>query len=223
MQVGDTGVDIKTEGDYLADSCATISVAFEGEPVALLLRVPDWSKQSVIYINGVAHAVKPGIHRIEASVLAGLLNDAGNITLKIVFDNTPYIKSFSKPVLKHGCQDWQYRRWGKPEDFEGALGRTFLDEPRCMIQKGAILLCRTKLIGNTAEEMFAKEHLIEESDTCTLEKYEEKADVMASYIAHFTRSEKGNGVVEEFSTKVCDYPSAANMMQDDPEYFSIYF
>lgn len=53
--------------------------------------------------------------------------------------------------------------------------------------------------------------------------YQETADVMVSCAAHFVRYDEQGAEMDAFSTKVCDYASAGNMIQDDPEYFSIYF
>lgn len=86
-----------------------------------------------------------------------------------------------------------------------------------LIQRGVVLLCRSKLIGNTASEMFDGENLIDESFKCELTRCETEADVNAKWMATFSNGKK------TFSTVVCDYPFVANMDTDDEEYFSVYF
>ena len=223
VRLGDTRVLVHTDGDYLADSSARIRLAFEGDAADVLLRVPSWSGKNSIWVGKERREVQPGLYRVKAEELLQAGESAGGplcVTLRVAFDNTPVLRLFGKEVPHHGREDWQYRRWGRAEDYDRALGRTFLDSPRATLRKGPILLCRSKLIGNTAEEMFEDGGRVPEDSVCTLDKLEAPADVMALFTARFRGGPKGK---ELLSAKVCDYASAANMEQDDGEYFSIYF
>ncbi len=211
LSFGGRTVKVCVAGDYMADSSAVVQVVFDGEPADVCVRIPGWSKSSRVTVNGEAYSVQPGYFKIPFR--------ARQMEIRVEFDNTAYVKPFGKPVPRHSSEDWQYRRWGTgtPEAYERALGRTFLDETRCTIQKGAVLLCRSKLIGNTAEEMFGGRNLIDGGYQCRLEKCQTEAEVMVLYTAHISDGQK------EFCTPVCDYASAGNMEQEDEEYFSIYF
>ena len=219
INVGETVVTIQTNGDYLAHSRAKLHVCFQGTPVDILLRIPAWTQNAMVTVNGISHKASSGLHRINTANT--IVNVEGTSTvqldIEVAFDNSVHICPFTKPVPQHSCTDWQYRRWGQEEHFTQSLNRTFLQQPRCLLQKGPILLCRSKLIGNTAAEMFDGVNLIDENFTCALEPCNTDSDVFLCYTAHFS-----NGT-QIFDTKVCDYASAANMEQNDSEYFSIYF
>ena len=215
IKLGETIATIQTTGDYIADSRAQIHVSFQGEPVDIVLRIPAWTQNAVVKVNGRESQATSGLYRVP--VINKEITSENQLVIEVEFDNNVYIKPFNKPVPQHTYEEWHYRRWGIAADFEKSLNRTFLNQSRCILQKGAILLCRSKLIGNTAEEMFDGQNLIDEGFSCTLKKYSTDEDVLASYLAYFSNGEK------EFETKVCDYAFAANMEQEDPEYFSIYF
>lgn len=213
VAIGENRVAIRSLGDYVADSRAKLYI---DSRVDVVLRIPAWSKTAAITANGKKMQAHPGFYRIQAAdIPANSVHDG--IDLEIIFDDSVHVKQFAKPVPQYTAQDWQYRRWGAAADFEHALGRTFQRSARSTLQKGAILLCRSKLIGNTSEEMFDGNNLIDSSFKCTLEKCETDAAVQAMWKATFSNGEKA------FSTMVCDYAFAANMEIDDDEYFSIYF
>ncbi len=209
FSINDTAVKIRTSGDYMADSSAKIQMTFSDPSLEIVLRIPSWSRSSKVTVNGKEYPAQAGFFKVPIM--------EQQMELAVQFDNTAYIKPFQKTVPQHKSSDWQYQRWGSPENFEKELGRTFLCQARCTIQKGAVLLCRSKLIGNTSEEMFDHPDLIDKSYQCELEKCQTEADVTAAYRAHLFNGK------HEFFTKVCDYASAANIIQEDREYFSIYF
>lgn len=210
-------VKIKVEGDYVADSCAKIYI---DSVVDIVLRIPAWTKTGKVIVNGKEYIAEAGFFSVKASDIQP--NENNDVVIEIIFDNSVQIHQFKQPVPQHKEQDWQYFSWccyrkGEEWDYEKHSGRAFLNSARSILQKGVVLLCRSKLIGNKTEEMFDGVNLIDEGYECTLEKCETDADVLAAWEATFTKGEKS------FSTKVCDYPFAANMEQNDPEYFSIYF
>lgn len=213
VTLGKKRVTVRTEGDFVADSRAKIHV---NHTVDVTLRIPSWTKQATVIVNGIPNKAKAGLFRIKSADIT-VNNTDCPLVLEVIFDNSVHIKPFTKPIPQHNTDDWQYQRWAKRNEFERILGRTFQNSPRCVLQKGAILLCRSKLIGNTAEEMFDGDNLIDSGYKCTLEKCKTDADVQAQWIATFSNGEK------TFRTKVCDYPFAANIEQNDTEYFSIYF
>jgi len=209
-------VKIKVEGDYVADSCAKIYI---DSVVDLALRVPSWSKTGKIIVNGKEFDVLPGFFSLKAEEIP---KAEDSIEIEVIFDNSVQIHQFKGDVPQYGEEDWKYFSWcgyrrGEEWDYNRHFGRSFLNNPRCTLQKGVILLCRSKFIGNTAEEMFDGKNLIDEGYKCTLEKCKTDADVLGLWNITFTKGDRS------FTTKVCDYPFAANFEQEDTEYFSVYF
>jgi hypothetical protein len=92
----------------------------------------------------------------------------------------------------------------------------FLKDGRCVLRKGAVLLCRSKLLGCTKEEMFDGE-LIDEGYSCKLVKADRCEGVNIAFDATFIKDEKA------INARLCDYASGTNMPFDDMFAFSIYF
>ena len=117
----------------------------------------------------------------------------------------------------NGKPHWKLARWIN----KGAPGETtedlFLRQPRATMMYGPLLLARSKMIGNTEEEMFASAPIDAKGDVrvtsvcgdCDL--YRLKLDLT------FTSGDK------TFSTTVCDFGSAGNEKLTDNRYYSMYF
>ena len=209
-------VNVKVEGNYVADSYAKICIDCL---VDFVLRIPAWTKTGKVIVNGKEYIAKTGFFSIKK---CDIPPKKSGVEIEIAFDNNVHVYQFNKTVPKHTADQWQYRAWccyrdGEAWEFDKHLERGFLNSSRCTLQKGVVLLSRSKLIGNTTEEMFDGENLIDDTYSCTLEKCETDADVQGMWLATFSKGEKC------FTTKVCDFPFAANFEQDDLEYFSIYF
>ncbi len=209
IKIGETKAKVKVTGDYLADSSANISVSFEGAPVPVKLRIPAWTRIGRIVCDGKVYEAMSGIFTLPE------IKDQSEI--KIEFDNTPRIKEWKGTVKRHEPSDWEFARLSGPSQYDRIIGRILVDEPRCVIRKGAVLLCRSKLIGNTGDEMFDGVFKADGKTEVTLEKRETEADVILSYKARF---EKGGKVYE---TPVCDYASAGNIISEENELFSVFF
>ena len=80
-----------------------------------------------------------------------------------------------------------------------------------------MLLCRTKLIGNTNEEMFGGLTLTPEYKCAKCERLDSHDGINAEF--RLTLSDGENTV--EYT--VCDYASGTNIMTEDKKLFSIYF
>ncbi len=209
IKIGETKAKVKATGDYLADSSANISVSFDGAPVPVKLRIPAWSKTARITVNGKAYNGEGGFFTVCEKECV--------LDIKAEFDNTPYIEEWKKPVKRHEASDWEYARLSGPSQYDRIIGRILVDEPRCVIRKGAVLLCRSKLIGNTGEEMFDGVFKADGKTKVTLEKRETKSEVILSYKARFEKCGK------VYETPVCDYASAGNIISEENELFSVFF
>jgi hypothetical protein len=79
------------------------------------------------------------------------------------------------------------------------------------------LLCRSKLAGNTQNEMFDDIQPIDESFYCSLKSTEPMAGVNVQFEATLCGKDR------TFRTAVCDYASGSNMTFENMKSFSIYF
>ncbi len=217
VEIDGKAVKVTVKGDYVADSSAKIYI---DSLVDVVLRIPFWTKTGKVVVNGKEFIAEAGFFAIKATDIPEI--GKNTIEIEIEFDNSVQIYQFKKPVPQHKEGEWWYHSWccyrnGEEWNFDKHFGRSFLNSPRCTLRKGVVLLSRSKLIGNTSEEMFDGINLIDDQYTCTLQKCETDADVQGMWLATFTKGDKS------FTTKVCDFPFAANFEQADHEYFSMYF
>jgi len=207
--VGGEDVKVSISGDYLAESKARINIDFGGKPCAVKLRIPSWSESSEVIVDGER------LHAESGYFAATPKSDRCEI--EVIFDNS--VKITRIPASLESAEDeWKPIRWAS----EGPHGsfcpcEMFLKEDRCVLKKGAVLLCRSRVAGNTRKEMFEDIKPIDESFKCTLKAAAPRAGVNLRFEATFCKKDK------KFTTVVCDYASGSNMLFDNPYSFSIYF
>ena len=204
----ENGTKVVIEGDYLADSKAKIAIDFSGNPPCeVKLRIPSWSDRNKVIVDGVEYNPDCGYFSV---------NPENKITIiEVQFDDS--IKIIEKDAYKDiPNTDVQYRKWTYLNTIAECTPDMLVNENRCILQKGTILLCRTKLIGNTEEEMFGGK-TIDTSYKCTFTKVKPAKGINIQF--DITLENEYNKIV----TGVCDYASGTNMMFDDMHTFSIFF
>ena len=214
--VGDKAVKVKIGGDYLGEGRAEIRLSgFDGE-LSVKMRVPAWSRY----------------HRIEADARE-MRTEGDYVTLTAIgacfeiraeFDSCVEItEAHSHPTL--GDLPWKERRWISgfgvdatvTEEYTSACSEHYLRESACVIHKGPLLLCRTKLIGNTEEEMFGEHRLTTAHRCVSCERIGSPDGVNIAWNMKFSDGK------ETLEYKVCDYSSGTNFMTLDKKYYSIFF
>ena len=85
------------------------------------------------------------------------------------------------------------------------------------VSVGPLLLARSKLIGNSEEEMFAPSRLAQGKWSVALTP-EPMDGTIAGFRAEFRSAD---GTV--FRSKVCDFASAGNIESEDPKLFNMFF
>lgn len=209
IQIGETKAQIEVSDDYLRNSGADIKVEFKGSPVPVTLRVPAWSKEGKVTVNGKEYKAESGFFTVPET--------EETLDIKVQFDNEPYILAWDKQVVRHTPTDWEYMRLANVSQYDRIIGRILIDKPKCRIRKGVVLLSRSKLIGNTGEEMFDGGFEITADTKITLTEKETDADTYLCYTAKFDK----NG--EIYETPVCDLASAGNIETEEKELFSVFF
>lgn len=207
--VGGEDVKVSISGDYLAESKARINIDFGGKPCAVKLRIPSWSESSEVIVDG------EHLHAESGYFAATPKSDRCEI--EVIFDNS--VKITRIPASLESAEDeWKSIRWASEGPHGSFCPREmFLKEDRCVLKKGAVLLCRSRVAGNTRKEMFEDIKPIDESFKCTLKAAAPRAGVNLRFEATFCKKDK------KFTTVVCDYASGSNMLFDNPYSFSIYF
>lgn len=209
MKIGETTAKVEISGDYFKESKADICIEFIGAPVPVRLRVPEWSGEGKITVGGKEYKAESGFFTLSEKT------DKLHITVQ--FDNEPRILTWEKEVVRHNPSDWEYIRLAGPSQYERIIGRILIDKPKTRIRKGAMLLSRSKLIGNTGEEMFDGGFQVTPDTKINLSENKTDADTHLSYMATFDK----NG--EIYKTPLCDYASAGNIETEEKELFSIFF
>ena len=207
-------VDIRISGEYLSDCKAKIELSFSGKPVPVKFRVPAWSKNGRIKIGNICYDVTPGYFTFTPT--------ESKVTAEAFFDDEiRIVKITSHPEL--GDLEWKRDRWtsatfgGPGKEYASADPELFISGSACILVRGASILCRTKLIGNTEEEMFGERYLTPEYKCVSCERIYTPADVNTELILTFKNGNK------ELKYHVADYATGTNFMTDDKRFFSIYF
>ncbi len=202
-------IRVEIRGDYLADSRAQIRVDFgESALRAVRFRIPAWSAWAKLTADGREYKPEAGYFTVTAS--------GSRLEAEIELDNSVHVYPV-KADPRRGEREWKRGRFLNAGAPMGCVDEdVYCTAPQCLIRKGVMLLCRSKLIGNTEKEMFGGIRMTENA-VCTAERIRETDEVNLAYILHVTDGE------EKYDLRVCDFASGTNRMFEDTRSFSIYF
>lgn len=203
------GIKVDFAGDYMANSKSQITVDFGTHtPCPIKLRIPAWSKNNKVVAQGKVYTPDSGYFT--------LMPENAKTIIDVEFDNEiEIIPVDAHKELPH--DSWKVVRWSNTYDATGSPEDMFLYDKRFILRKGAVLLCRTKLIGSSEEEMFGTDALIDDTYRCSYRVTKPDKDVNIQLDVVL---DNGSNVIK---TKVCDFASGTNMIVDDVKFFSIYF
>ena len=195
---------------YFTTGTVEIRVHCDAEGQTLSFRNPAWSKKTLLHCGGSVIAFQGAYHSIPLQ--------KGQNHFVLEFDLAPKIHSFRPEITHHKeAETRMYRRFlTRNHPYSSVSDEVWLEEKRCTVTRGPLLLCKTKFIGCTEEELFGKEHPIDESFSVEAEEMP-RPDCFYSGALTFTKED------QRFTVKVCDYASAGSEKLSDDTYFSIYF
>ena len=128
----------------------------------------------------------------------------------------------SHPTL--GDLPWQERRWisaiDNPSDesaYISANPEHYIRSNVSIIRKGPLLLCRSKLIGSTEEEMFGERQLAPDYKCTSCERISSPDGINLAFRLTFSNGEK------TLEYTVADYCSGTNVLTKDMSFFSVFF
>lgn len=198
---------------YATTGHVKVTVTSQAKQTALIaFRVPGWSGRTVITSGGVVSTPPAATF----CLLAVPPQAATDYVLE--FDMTPRLREFTAPVPRYPESDWHVQRWMNPYVTRSAASfDLFVQEPRCTLMAGPLLLARSRSCGNTDEEMFGTHTYYGRQAVCTLQPLPPAAGMAACFQATFTCGETRS------TTTVCDYGTAGNAILEDDRNFSIFF
>lgn len=196
-------VSVQISGTYLKNGCVEVRIiAFE--TIRLCLRIPDWSRTCAAVLNGRNLPSENGGFTAVA--------EPGETKIELTFDNAPVIHEYHGEMPDLRPDNWYVQRWIESTDMEIS---DMMAVQKAVITAGPLLLARSKFIGNTEAEMFAKQTIQGSHPSCKLMPTD--GDALAVFQARIT------GYNLDLNAKVCDFASAANEMITDRKFFSIFF
>ncbi len=192
---------------YVDSGFVTVTVRGLAAGERVFLLIPEWSKNTVISVNGVKRDAECGCYNsVEI--------DSPDTVICIWFDMSVRICDFSGEYSEIPANDYHRQRWVEsPGGFcdRGAM----VYKPMSHVCRGPLLLARSKKIGSTESEMFSGETVCGKG--ATAEAAVLRHDRLLT-LCRLTLSVEG----EERVINMCDYASAANLSTQDGRFFSVF-
>ncbi len=193
---------ITVEGSYLRDGNVTVTVDAKA-PMKLQLRIPDFSSRTTV--NGKAVAATDGYCWLDVP--------AGSTTVSLSFEMAVQLRQLEEAPEHFPSDDFRVRRFKEDNPVQE---ENMTWDRRATVVYGPLLLTRSKLVGNTEEEMFASDTVAHKGFSCRVEPMDCE-NVTCAFTVTFTNKE------ETVTTKMCDYGSGTNLESpDDDKLFNIY-
>lgn len=172
------------------------------------LRIPEWSKETEISMDGQTRKAEPGTYaEIE------LKGETALIQMK--FDMTPEVIDLTGICCGNlPADDYHAQRWA---DANGGLcGRDReLKHAMSVVRRGPVMLARSKRLGCAEEDMFSGETVCGKHAACTAQMIRHDRMLTACRVKL-----AAEGMEKEYL--MCDYASAANRADVDAGYFTMY-
>ena len=195
---------ISISGSYLSDGNVTLTIDSKA-PVTLLLRVPAWA--TFAKINGKDMQAENGY----CTVLA----NEGKTVYSLSFGMKIVLRELETEPEHFPPESTFIRRFTQPND-------NFVDESlmtwdkRATLLYGPLLLTRSKLCGNTEEEIFESESVAHQGYEISVQPIEHE-NVRAAFKVTFKNEKK------TLESVMCDYASGSNIAsEEDMKLFNVF-
>lgn len=187
------------DGDYPVPGQIRIRTETGPAPAGFLrLRIPGWAENGSLE---TARNRQTGTGRwFELPI------PRGRSELKLHFHCTPRLREHRPPP---DMAEWYHLRWHEP-----GMEQLFRTEPGSTLTYGPLLLARSRLLGNSEAEMFGPP--LPPGSSCVLRP------LSTERVRHAFEAEFHSGG-QSLCTKVCDYASAGNVIQENQRLFSVFF
>jgi hypothetical protein len=216
IKVGASTVNVKISGEYLSLGKVNITLSGDFKKLPVKMRHPAWSKHYCVAADSMDIKGNGDYLTLTAK--------SAPFDIFLEFDSRLEVTEVeSHPTL--GDLPWKERRWisGVGADVSDTVAyisadpAQFMHGKRCIIHKGPLLLCRSKLCGNTEWEMFGEQKLTAEHRVVSCEPVDSPEGINLAFDITFAKDG------ELLKYRVCDYSSGTNIMTLDNQLFSIFF
>ena len=201
---------IRVSSGYVDRGAVALTVRGAEAGRKLYLRIPAWSKKTVITVIG-GETFETG----NCGTYFTLPLSGEDQVIRVFFDMTPAIMDFSGAFRADLPEDdYHIRRW---QDTNGGLcdRAQMLTHPMSVIRRGPVMLARSKRVGCEAADMFSGETVFGKERIVTARNI--RHDHMLTLCrVNIICGEK------EYNYLMCDYASAANRDVEDIRYFNMY-
>jgi hypothetical protein len=193
---------VQISGSYLRDGKVQITIEATNT-MELQLRIPDFSSYTTL--NGKEIIGENGYYTLRLN--------AGTTELSLTFEMTVQLRQLEEAPKHFPTEDFRVRRYiiDNPVREEDMTW-----DRRATVVYGPLLLTRSKLVGNTEEEMFASDTVAHRGFSCCVEPMENE-NVTCAFRVTFTDGK------EKVVTNMCDYGSGTNLESpEDDRLFNIF-
>ena len=194
--------DIKISGSYLTNGRVRIDLNLKSD-VKLRLRIPAWTPEAKI--NGAVATAKDGYAELSVA--------KGSATVDLEFKMVAVLREMESAPERFPYEDFRVRRFC----YDNPVTDDMMTwDRRASLVWGPLLLTRTKLVGNTEEEMFNSESVAGKGYSVEVTPIEHDG-VNYAFSVKFT-NEHGSVVMN-----MCDYASGTNVASyDDMKLFNVF-
>ena len=198
-EVGKFG--LKIEGSYLSDGNVRAAVN-SPETSEVSFRLPGWCER--LEVNGTS------FDKTSSGAYVKLPLTAGENNFELKFDIKPRVNVFAGNIEHFPKSDF---RTGRFINENPVREEDMVPDRRATIRYGALLLCRSKLAGNTEEEMFGSETIVGRKQITAIEP------INSDEVRNKFRVKFDDGT----ETVMCDFATGSNRWSpDDDRLFSIW-
>lgn len=215
IKVGGYPVNIKIEGGYPAEDNVKISLSGYPNMLRLKLRIPQWSNNTTICYDGNRYNASKGFFELTVKTSPCEISVEFESSVKVIHVT-------SHPTL--GDMRWKRGRWISKNDdshelykYLSANPEDYVEGEASIIKKGVLLLCRSKIIGNTEKDIFENRVISTDFKCVKCERIKSADGINAQFALTFSNGK------DELHYIVCDYASGTNLMTEDKKMFGIYF
>ena len=204
------GMLITVGEGYTTTGRVQITAEADQSGKTIFLRIPDWSRETFVTVPDGQILSAPC-----ASWLSFALNKGRNI-LTVQFDMTTRVIDFHHPVVEMPENDYHVRRWKSGNEFQNVDQNIMLRHAMSSVQRGPVILARSKKIGCSEWEMFSQETVCGQHATAECSEVHQEPGFLCRCKIR-VKTSSGEKVFE-----MCDFSSAGNCITDDKRFFTLF-